>query len=75
MLERLEAIATPARRRWLYRVAWSVLGLLGVHGLVTGEQLAAWLLVAAAVLGIADSHTDPTTTSGMPRRAKDTDPR
>ena len=69
MLDHLEAIATPRRRQWLYRVSWAALALLGVYGILTGEQIAAWALLAAAVLGIADAHTDPTTASGMPRRA------
>ena len=71
MLDRLEAIATPARRRWLYRVSWAALVTLGVYGVLTDAQLSAWLLAAAAVLGIADGHTDPTTPTGTPpRRAK-----
>ena len=68
MIGRLEAFATPRRRKWLYRVAWSVLALAGVYGVLTGEQLAAWLVVAAAVLGVADGHTDPTTPTGQPSR-------
>ena len=71
MLDKLEAIATPGRRCWIYRVTWAIGALLGVYGVLNGDQLAAWLLVAAAVLGIADGHTDPTTPTGMPpRRAK-----
>lgn len=68
MLDKLEALATPARRRWLYRISWAALALLGVYGVLSHEQLAAWALVAAAVLGVADAHTDPTTPTGMPRR-------
>lgn len=74
-MDRIEQLLTPARRRWLYRITWATGALLGVYGLLNHDQVAAWLLVAAAVLGIADNHTDTTTTSGMPRRAKDTDPR
>ena len=68
MLDKLEALATPARRRWLYRIAWATLAVLGVYGVITLEQLAVWLLAAAAVLGVADGHTDPTAPTGMPRR-------
>lgn len=66
MIAKLEQIATPARRRYLYRIAWVLLGLAGVYGLLDGNQLAAWHLVAAAILGVADGHTDPTTPTGMP---------
>ena len=70
-MNRLESIFTPARRRWLYRITWAVLALLGIYGVLGNDQLAGWLLVAAAVLGIADGHTDPTTPTGMPpQRAK-----
>lgn len=49
---------TPVRRRWLYAVSAAVFGLLGVYGIVEAEQLAAWLVVASAVLGVATAHTD-----------------
>lgn len=68
-MDRLEQLLTPHRRRWLYRISWATLALLGIYGLLTGEQIAAWAILAAAVLGIADGHTDPSTASGMPRRA------
>lgn len=58
MLDKIEAQLTTRRRKWAYRVAWAVLGVLGVYGVVSGEQLAAWLLLAAALLGMADAHTD-----------------
>lgn len=66
MLSKLERLATVRRRKYLYRVSWSLLGLCGVYGVLTGEQIAALLLVAAAVLGVADGHTDPSTTTGQP---------
>lgn len=77
IFDRIEAALTPGRRRWLYRITWATAGLLGVYGLISHEELAGWLLVAAAVLGIADGHTDPTSPNGMPapRRAKDAEPR
>lgn len=66
MLSKLERLATVRRRKYLYRVSWSLLGLCGVYGVLTGEQIAALLLVAAAVLGVADGHTDPRSLSGQP---------
>lgn len=67
MLDRIEAILTPARRKWLYRVSWAILSLLGVLGITRQDVAAAILLVAAAILGIADGHTDPSTRDGMPQ--------
>lgn len=37
-------------RLWLYGLAVPVVGLLGVYGLVTQQEAAAWLLVVAAAL-------------------------
>lgn len=68
-MDRLEQLLTPHRRRWLYRISWATLALLGIYGLLDGQQIAAWALLASAILGVADAHTDPTTPSGMPRRA------
>lgn len=70
MLDRIDQLLTRARRRWLYRVSWAALLVLGVYGVVNGEQMAAWAFLAAAVLGVADVHTDPSTPDGMPRGAK-----
>lgn len=64
----IETILNPKTRQWLYRISWAGLGVLGIYGILTSEQLAAWALVAAAVLGVADAHTDPTTPNGMPHR-------
>lgn len=66
MLNRIETALTPQRRKYLYRIGWAALALLGVLGVLTGEVRDAILLVTAAVLGIADGHTDPTTPTGMP---------
>lgn len=67
----IETILNPKTRRWLYRISWAALVVLGIYGILTSEQLAAWAFLAAAVLGIADVHTDPTSPNGMPlpRRA------
>lgn len=69
MLNRIEAVLTARRRKYLYRLGWALLGLLGVLGTINGEVRDALLLVLAGVLGIADGHTDPTTPTGMPRQS------
>ncbi|WP_019136685.1 hypothetical protein [Cellulomonas massiliensis] len=48
---------TPAVRRWIYRVATAGLAVAAVYGYVDGEPSAAWLLLAAAVTGMADVNT------------------
>lgn len=59
MIERIEAALTAKRRKYAYRVAWALLSLLGVYGILNGEQIAAWAIMAAALLGMADAHTNP----------------
>lgn len=66
MLVKLEALATPRRRKWLYGVTCAGLGVLGVYGLVTADQAAAWALFGAAVTGLATAKTDTSTETGMP---------
>ena len=73
MLNRLEAALPPTRRKWAYKVSWATLALFGTYGLLSGEQLTAWALLAAAVLGMADRNTDPSTPTGA-RRAIEDDP-
>lgn len=68
MLNRLETALTPTRRKYLYRIGWATLALLGVLGILDGRVSDAALFLLAAVLGIADTHTDPTTPTGMPRQ-------
>lgn len=70
MLNRIETALTPRRRKYLYRLGWSVLALLGVLGVLDGQVRDAILLVFAALLGLADSRTDPTTSDGAPRAAE-----
>lgn len=50
---------SPRVRRYVYRIATAGLAVAGVYGLVDGEQAAAWLLVVAAVTGMADANVDP----------------
>ena len=42
----------PAARRWVYGIALAAGSLALIYGLVTGEQLAGWLALIAAVLGV-----------------------
>lgn len=49
---------SPKVRKYIYRVATAGLAVLGVYGLVTSEEAAAWALLAAAVTSLADVNTD-----------------
>ena len=51
-------LLTPARRRWAYRVTAAALVVAGIYGLLDGTQRDAWLILAAAILGVADRHVD-----------------
>ena len=46
-------ILTPRVRRWAYGVTGAGLALAGVYGIVDGQQLAAWMGLSAAILGLA----------------------
>ncbi len=50
-------ITNPDIRRWIYGIATAALAVLGVYGLVTGEQIAAWSLLASAITGLATANT------------------
>ena len=54
----MKAVLTPARRRWAYRVTGAALVIAGVYGILDGQQLAAWMGLAAAVFVVADRHVD-----------------
>lgn len=69
MLSRIEKAATPRRRKFAYGVTTAALGVVAAYGLVDGQALAAWLLLVAAVTGMAAANTDTATADGMPRRA------
>lgn len=58
MLDKIQAAATPKRRKWVYSVATAALTVLGVYGIVTLDQAAAWGVLAAAVTGMAAVNTD-----------------
>lgn len=42
---------TPHRRAWLYRVVVTAVALLVVYGALSGEEAAAWVAAAAALIG------------------------
>ena len=50
-------ITHPDIRRWIYGIATAALAVLGVYGIVTGEQIAAWSLLASAITGLATANT------------------
>lgn len=52
-------ITRPEVRKWIYGIATAALAVLGVYGLVTGAQIAAWAGLAAAVTGLATVNTGP----------------
>lgn len=47
---------SPKTRRWLYRIGIAGLGVLAVYGLVNDQEIAAWSIMAAALLGLADAN-------------------
>lgn len=50
-MDRAAEVLTPRVRAYLYRVLTAVGAVLVLHGLVDGEHLEAYLLLAANVLG------------------------
>lgn len=66
MLHKLETLATPSRRKWAYGLATALVLVLVTYRVLTTDQAAAWLYLAAAALGMATVKTDITTPSGMP---------
>lgn len=50
-------ITRPEVRKWIYGSATAALAVLGVYGIVTGEQIAAWSLLASAITGLATANT------------------
>lgn len=46
----------PKTRKRLYRVTGAALVVAGVYGVVNGQEAAAFLGLAAAVLGVADKN-------------------
>lgn len=61
---------TLTRRRWAYGVLVAAGTVLVVHGIVTTEQVAAWLLLGAALLGVTGlAVANPTPEPGNDARA------
>lgn len=50
-------ITNPDVRKWIYGIATAGLAVLGVYGIVTGEQITAWSLLASAITGLATANT------------------
>ena len=70
MLTKIERALTPRRRKWAYGVVAGTLTVLGVYGIVTSDQAAAWDLLGAAALGLASSKTDTRTTKQPAKKSK-----
>lgn len=47
---------SPNVRKWLYRIGIAGLGVLAVYGLLNEQEIAAWSVLAAALLGMADMN-------------------
>lgn len=50
---------SPARRRYLYRIAAAVVALVASYGVLNDLEALGVLYVVAAVLGVADSNVEP----------------
>lgn len=50
-MKRLTTII-PKRRKHLYRVTQAVLGLLVVYGVIAGDLVAGWAVLAAAIFEV-----------------------
>lgn len=62
----MNTLKDPRARRWLYIVTGAALAVAGVYGLLDGQQIAAWMGLAAAVLGLAVAKTPaPPTDTGI----------
>lgn len=59
---------TESRRAWLYRIVVAAIPLLVIAGVVSSEDAAAWIALAAAILGVgaAGLATVNTTTKPPP---------
>lgn len=50
-------ITNPDVRKWIYGIATAGLLVLGVYGIVSGEQITAWSGLASAITGLAAVNT------------------
>ena len=64
----MNAVLTPAVRRWIYGVATAALPILVAYGVLDERGVSLWaaLLGSLLVPAMAFVHTDPSTPSGMP---------
>lgn len=53
-------ITSPAVRKWIYGIATAALAVLGIYGIVSGEQITAWSGLASAITGLATLNTTTT---------------
>ena len=60
----------PLFRKWVYGIAVAALGVAFVYKWVDAQQLAAWMVFAGAVIGMAFINVDPTVPSGMPEQTE-----
>lgn len=63
-------IKNRAARRYIYGVATAALAVLGVYGVLTGEQMAVIAGLAAAVTGLAGINVPSRDTGEGPQHAE-----
>lgn len=61
----IKALQQPKVRRWIYGILTAAGAVAVTYGLVTGEQLSVWLLLAANVLGTGLAFTKTNTGDGV----------
>ena len=54
----MKNILKPETRAWIYGVCVAVFGVLGVYGIMDGQTIAAYSILAAAVCGMARGNVD-----------------
>lgn len=59
-------IINPKTRAWIYGIAVATFGVLGVYGILTTEQIAAWAILASAICGLAYSNVNREGTDNVP---------
>lgn len=62
----MKALQDRKTRRWLYSISAAVILLLGIYGVLDGQQIAGWMSLAAAVLGLA-AYKTPDQEEGEPQ--------
>ena len=54
----MKNILKPETRAWIYDVSVAGFGVLGVYGIMDGQTIAAYSILAAAVCGLARGNVD-----------------